>query len=80
MRLGVTSWRPRCPNDQLNVGNLACLELLGRWLQMTEHAVSQNAKKPEVTNPGLFLGNQSKVGGGGLTSTLAKHVAAKAAE
>lgn len=67
--------------DQLNGANLACLELLARWMQMTEHAVAQNPKKPEITvNPGVFLGNMSSSSAGGLTSTLAKHVAAKSAE
>ena len=67
--------------DQLNGANLACLELLARWMQMTEHAVAQNPKKPEITvNPGVFLGNMSSSSAGGLTSTLAKHMAAKSAE
>ena len=66
--------------DQVNVMNLASFELAGRWLQMIEHSVGQNAKKPEVVNPGLFLGNSSRSSGGGLTSALAKHVATRAAE
>ena len=67
--------------DQLNGANLACLEFLVRWMQMTEHAVAQNPKKLEITvNPGVFLGNMSSSSTGGLTSTLAKHVAAKSAE
>lgn len=67
--------------DQLNGANLACLVLLARWMQMTEHAIPQNPKRPEITvNPGVFPGSMSSASAGGLTSTLAKHVAAKSAE
>lgn len=66
--------------DQINGSNLAAFELLGRWMQMLEHAVAQNAKKPQMTSTGHFLGTQSRSGVGGLTSTLAKHVAGRAAE
>lgn len=66
--------------DQVNAPNLAAFELLGRWMQMLEHAVAQNSRKPELNNTGHFLGTQSRSGVGGLTSTLAKHVANRAAE
>lgn len=33
--------------DQLQAGNCTSLELLGRWMQLLEHTVSQNANKPD---------------------------------
>lgn len=33
--------------DQLQAGNLACLELVGRWMQLLENAVATNAGKPD---------------------------------
>ena len=66
--------------DQLNVPNVSGIELLIRWMQMIEHAVAQNPKKPAMENTGFFLGNSSRTPGGGLTSALAKHVAAEAAK
>ena len=66
--------------DQLNMPNVSGIELLIRWMQMIEHAVAQNPKKPAMENTGFFLGNSSRTPGGGLTSALAKHVAAEAAK
>jgi hypothetical protein len=66
--------------DQLQTSNLASFELLARWLQMIEHSVAQNPKKPDFQNQHLFLGTASRVTTGGLTNSLAKHVASRAAE
>lgn len=66
--------------DQVDGANLAALELLGRWMQMLEHTVAQNAKEQDMTNTGHFLGTQSRSGVGGLTSTLAQSVVGRAVE
>lgn len=47
-----------------------------------EHAVPKNANKPDLIaqNTGMLLGNDSLSSTNGLTSTLARHAATKAAE
>jgi hypothetical protein len=66
--------------DQLQMPNLASFELLAHWLQMIEHSGAQNPKKPDFQNQHLFLGTSSRVTTGGLTNSLAKHMASRAAE
>jgi hypothetical protein len=66
--------------DQLQTPNLASFELLARWLPMIEHSVAPNPKKPDFQNQHLFLGTSSRGTTGGLTNSLAKHVASRAAE
>lgn len=59
---------------QLQVGNSASLELMGRWMQLLEHAVSQNANTPDLVaqNLGVFLGNGSRSSASGSASALAR--------
>ena len=49
--------------DQLNSPNLLCLEHVGRWVQLLEHAVSQNPGRANFAGREIFLGTPAKRGG-----------------
>ena len=66
--------------DQLNVACIAAFEICARRLQLIEYAHSANPGNPDYTLSDFYMGFASKRGSVIVSKTLAKHVAAKAAE